>query len=81
MGKLISILGVLLVVYTVIAQLMELPQLSDYFPVGLFANTGEKFYKIVASDEPSYINYYVIGFGLLLVIVGLLINKIKARND
>ena len=77
MGNLISTIGLILASYTLVAMMTGLPQLSDLFPVGLFQDSSEKYDKIVSSNEPSNMDYYVIGFGLLLVVIGFMVNKDK----
>ena len=81
MGKSIIALGAILTVYTIVAMTFELPQLSDLFPVGMFPSEDDKYHKIVPSDEASCINHYVVGTGILLMVIGFLIEKSKARND
>ena len=75
-GILISTSGLIIVAYTLVAMMSGYPQLSDLFPVDLFQDTSDKYFKIIPSIEASYIDYYVIGIGLFLIVIGFVINKL-----
>ena len=67
MGKFLLVAGVLLVGYTVIAFFTDLPQLTDFMPIG---GSEDGFYKIVSSDKIDFRPWYVLSLGVTLAVIG-----------
>ncbi|MGY5453502.1 hypothetical protein ACVFI8_21545 [Agarivorans sp. MS3-6] len=66
------ILGGLIVVYTLLAYITGLPQLTDLIPVCLGSDhPSEQFYKVVPSDKPDHGPKYILGLGVAILVAGL----------
>ena len=65
-------IGLFITCYTLAAYLFGFPQLSDFFPVDFFdEKLDSKYYKIVATDSPDKGPWFVIGLGLVFIVLGL----------
>ncbi len=78
------ILGALAVLYTVVANLIGLPEIADCLPVNFWGElSGQKawFYKVEALGDDSSSGIYTIFAGLMLVIVGFLIRYLSRTRE
>lgn len=75
MAKAIIFVGGLIVLYTIVAKVIGIPELADYLPVSWFGGQadGTEYYKILGSSEKSYSWLYTLVIGALLVVSGFLI--------
>ena len=79
MSKTFIIIGVFIALYTLIAKIIGIPLITDFMPVDWFLNVTDdsKHYKIVPSNEPSYIWIYTILVGILVTAFGWLLKTLK----
>lgn len=74
------IIGGAIICYAVVAYCFSFPQISDFLPVGFFeGKSGEQFYKVVSSGKPDQGTLLVIGFGTVLILLGLYIKYLLHR--
>ena len=79
MSKIFIIIGAFIVFYSLIAKFTGFPLITDFMPAVWFLDLpeGAKNYKIVPSNEPSYIWVYDIIIGILVLAFGLLLKTLK----
>ena len=79
MSKVFIIIGVFIALYTLIAKIIGIPLITDFMPVDWFLNVPDdiKYYKIVPSNEPSYIWIYTIIVGVLVSAFGWFLKTLK----
>ena len=74
------ILGGLIVVYTLLAYIAGLPQLTDFLPVGFGSDQPSgQFFKVVPSEKPDYGPRYMLGLGIILLVAGFGIKYLLSR--
>lgn len=66
MAKMLIIIGLLLIVYTMLASVTGLPHLTDFLPI----NTGDDYYKVVATDTTDKGPWYVSVVGVVFILLG-----------
>ena len=76
----LTIIGIAFIFYTLVAYYFNLPQLSDFLPVGFLGEKPEgQFYKIVPAENPGKEPWPVIGLGVFFILLGLFI-KYLSKN-
>ena len=81
MAKILIITGSAIVLHTILAILAGTPEITDYLPYDWFLDKPDngEFFKIVPSNEPSYLWLYTIAFGSVIAALGILLLRKKTR--
>ncbi|GAB1263816.1 hypothetical protein NBRC116493_02690 [Aurantivibrio infirmus] len=72
MNKVILVAGILVSLYTLLAMLFGIPEITDLLPVSMFSET-QNHYKVVATDKKSLSAWYTLGVGAVLIIIGVVL--------
>ena len=81
MSKVFLIIGVFITAYTVIAKFTGIPLLTDFMPIDWYMyvlealDDSNRRYKIVPSNETSYIWLYTTIVGILISTIGWLMRN------
>lgn len=78
MGLYLTISGIAIICYTLVAYCFSLPQLSEFLPVVYFGEKTEgQYYRIVPAENPDQEPWPMIGLGTFFVLLGLLIKYVS----
>lgn len=79
MSKLLIILGLLMVAYTMAARISGMPAITDFMPVSWFGDQsgGAEYYRIVGSDSGGAYWLFALAAGIVISAVGLVLKFIK----
>ena len=72
MSKFFILLGIIAIVFTLIAHLTGFPHITEYMPIDWFINEPEddQLYKVVPSDEPFPLWLYDVVIGVCFITIG-----------
>ncbi len=72
MEKILLIIGILIILYTILARVTGIPLITDFLPVDLFSNkpNDSNYFKVVESNKPSSDWLYTILVGLIIFVLG-----------
>jgi len=79
MAKSLIFIGSSIILYTILAIITGMPEITDYMPIEWFIGKSEGiiYYRIVESDFPSHLWFYTILVGFFIAGLGLLLLRFK----